>query len=242
VLQETGFPKVAEHYKKKNSAQERKSEVSRELISDIVSKYLGITGDNLHITVDRVEKACTTLALQEVSPVLILELGKHYKEQSFSIPQLATPDKIHDNENSPWKITRGSILSQVSADTRFLVTRQILGITGVSRLFPALKIDFDLGQFVNYLNLTTPLTELAIIPHLKIVADGINDFITVIASITGNKNNSESYPIYLSLIEISGFSTRCLGSNWPDSKPICQDLIEYLEKMMKQRLFKYSFI
>lgn len=241
ILEETGYPEVAEEYRHHHSALGIQVSADYEIISELVARHLGLNGNRLADVADRVIDAAEKLDIETASPLLFIELAKWFKEQEalrqeidlLHLPEMAAP--------SPWQLVRHDIMAVLPENAVKMVEDKILNFAGVSQLFPALKIDFRLTRLVKCLNLELPLTEMAVIPHFHEVADAINAIYAAVMRLhcrLGDKQ--QELPVYLTVSDMSRFVCKQLLSKWPEAEPGCREMIVYLEEMLDFQLFKIT--
>ncbi len=241
VLEETGYPEVAEEYRRHNSTVGVMVSAEYDLIGELISRHLGLSGNRLTDVADQVLEAAEKLEIEEASPALFVELAKMFKErltveEEVGIIQLPTMGK-----HSPWQLGKNDIYTALTPPTLKLADEKIINFSGVSQLFPALKIDFKITRFIKLLNLESPLTEMAVIPFFHTVAAAINDIYAAVLSLHCRLGEKQAeLPVYLNVNDMSRFACKNLFSSWPDAEAGCREMIAYLEEMLDFQLFKVS--
>lgn len=244
ILEETGFPDVAENFKLENPSAEIEIAPDRKILSDLFKRHLGISGNKLNDIVAKVIESSLALDIEKATPVFFVELAKVYKRKLFSTDEIKPVAIKRSAHNDTWQVTREYILAKVSQETKELVNRKILHTSGVSRLFPAVKVDFRITKLIEHLNLTKPLTELSVIQRFHIPAAGINDIVLTAEKLHSvlptppALNYKNRLPVYFSIPDISVFANECLGSSWPEAKQDCEEMLSFLRGMLKCELFK----
>jgi hypothetical protein len=242
ILEEIGYPEVAEEYRRNNSSIGIKINPEYSLIADLISRHLGLHGNNLADVASHVVDSAERLNIAEASPALFVELGKLYKDQLMSdagaelikLPELKKP--------ATWQLSRSDIAERLSVSTIELIENKVIDFAGVSQLFPALKLDFRISRLVRLLELESPLTEMAMVLNFHPVAAALNDIITIVDDMRNEKGvASEPMPVYLNINDMSCFACMNLCSSWPAAEPQCRDMISYLKEMINTELFKISF-
>ncbi len=243
ILEETGYPAAAEEYRRHNSSIGVKVNPEYSLISDLIARHLGLSGQNLAEVSSLVVDAAEMLNLAEASPTLFVELAKFYKDRLMSDDNVDLV-KLPEAAANPWQLSREQIIEHLPEATQKYIDEKILDISGISQLFPALKLDFRITRLIKYLGLESPLTEMAVISHFHDIADAMNNIITTTEQMRKEKNiavETEILPVYLNVGDMSRFACRNLFSVWPDAEPQCREMISYLQEMLCTRLFKVSF-
>ena len=135
-------------------------------------------------------------------------------------------------------------LLNLEPETLSMIDSGILQVSGVSPLYPAVKIDFCITKFASQLNLDSPLTEMAIIPHFFGLAHQINLVIAAVDYLFNEITSGteverhELLPIYINVRDMSTFATEWMISIWPDAHQCCADMLYYLERDLERGVFK----
>ena len=238
VLREVGLKEVADHYVTVQHAGLKTIPISMDKISDTVSRYLGLEGQELYTTSQKVQKACTLLGLKEIFPSLILEFAKHYHHENFnaatkhiSLPSSTAADGI-------WALGSEEVLSTVSEETSKMIKAGIIGTSGVSKLFPSIRIDISFANFATFLDLKPPITELAIIPFFDKLATAVDDIVDSTENIyfASCKSEVEELPVYLKVTDAVLFSTEWLGGEWPDASHCLREIVFFFIEMLSRQV------
>ena len=238
-MEETGYPGVAEAYRRRNSSNQLMLSAVTPLVSELISRHLGLDGVQLSGLSAKVLDALKSLNISQASPALMVELAKYYREQLFSGTELvpATFPEVEVREARP--VEKQGIMQQLPDGARELVERGILSFSGLSRIFPALKLDFRITLFVKYLQLASPLTEMSVNAHFHELADAANAVYSAVVSMRKHSRNQD-FPVYLLVPDMSMFARRDLLSSWPEAGNSCRDMLGYLEDMLDFPIFKVS--
>jgi hypothetical protein len=244
ILEETGFPQVAENFKLENSSSEIEIAPDKKILSELIKRHLGLSGNKLNDIVDKVIENSLKMDIDKASPLFFVELAKVFRKKLFSLDEIKPAIVKSSTHLDAWQVTRDYILARVDNETKELVNNKILHTSGVSKLFPAIKVDFRITKFIEQQNLTKPLTELSVIQRFHIPAAGINDIVST-AEKLHFKNSALAFndtanrlPVYFSIPDISVFARECLDSSWPEAKEDCEEMLRFLRGMLKCELFK----
>lgn len=229
ILQETGYPEVAEKFKFENVISELEIMPDSSLLSELISRHIGLTGNKLDNVVSQIQSATEKLGIESASPFLFVELARLYSKKALPSIQKAQP--VH---HSP-PPAKEKITSALKTETLSLISDGILSFSGSSRLFPSIKIHFSIVKFAKHLRLETPVTELSVIPSFHIIAEGMND---ILKSLEKQKDEKTPVPVYLFVPDMSSFAVEYLCSEWPASRRDCREMLSYLEEMLEFPLFK----
>lgn len=239
VLQETGYPEVAEKFMGENALSELELTVNNKNISDLLSAHLGLNGSALEILSAELLQVFSKLGIHSAAPALFLEMARHYRKASFSIPEKITLPKISSNKKSPLLISRDDIRLLLSDTAADFLDKGILSFNGVSRLFPSLKIDLKMQLLMRGADLTPPVTELSVLPLLSKLAEAANEIMKRVSEEYKKlSRDNKDLPFYLFVDDMSLFAKDWLSYDWPDGKAACMEMIEYFEQMLDSKLFK----
>lgn len=244
ILEETGYPEVAENFKLQNDIEDEIVKVSRDIVVDVVKNNLGLTGVALEDVAKETKIALDKIGAVDVSPMLILELAKFYKNKSYAVEEMHRISVSGSVEGDTWRVPVSEIISNLATDTRLFLEKGVVQVVGVSPLYPAIKIDIKITKFATLLGLEFPLTEMAIIPHFFSLAHHINVIIetvdTLFSEITRGTEAelSTPLPIYLNVRDMSQFAEKWMYSVWPDAHQCCEDMLYYLERDLVRGVFK----
>ncbi len=240
ILQEAGLGAVATHYQLQPSNQEKHLSFKPSAISEIAARYLHLEGEKLEFVVRKVSDAGRKLFLEESSPTLILELAKHYmNDKTFPLANSSSlPKELH---SCPWLISREDMINKVSPKTAELIAAEVIGISGISRLFPSLRIEIKFADFTKLLGFTPPVSELVFISSLTTLAEGIDD----LAESAGKRGlelpeKLSHLPVYLKFTDAPEFTEIWLGGNWNDNRSCFEELVAELKTHLTHKVFSYS--
>ena len=230
ILQETGYPDVAEKFKLENAVSELEIKPDHYLLSELIGRHIGLTGKKLEDVVSQLQAATEKLGIETATPFLFIELARLYSKKS-----LAPLEKIHPVSTSPALPAKGKITSGLSVKTQSMIDAGILSFSCTSRLFPSIKLHFSIVKFAKHLRLEGPLTELSVIPFFNVISEGMND---ILKSLEKQKAEKTPVPVCLFVPDMSSFAVEYLCSEWPASRRDCREMLSYLEEMLEFPLFK----
>ena len=226
ILENAGYPNVAENFRRKNKISVENIILSQEAIKKLFKAQLGVKDVDVAHLSEKVLNACDTLSLSDASPSLILELGRHYKNIDISVPKFKNLN-FQDISSTPWILPTAQIILLLSSDTKKLVDSSILDIAGVSRLFPSLKINLKLEALAKKYGLEPVITELILFPYFETIINGINEIITRVNrhfELNKEHRTGSKLPVYLRFLDIYGFSKKYLGAKMPGGEKFCGEI------------------
>lgn len=235
VLREIGMNDVADHYGTTQHTGLKTIALSKEKISDTVQRYLGLEGSELATTSEKVLKACSTLGLKEVLPSLILELAKHYHHKDFEEAAKLIAMPVSSSADEIWCLMAEQIIATLSEDTTEMIDAGILSVSGISRLFPSIRIDVNFAEFAAAFALNPPVTELAMLPYLDKLALALDEIVSSTESLYYDALSLEkntALPVYMKFTDTVLFATEWLGGEWPESARCLEDIIGLLVEML----------
>ncbi len=238
ILENTGYPDAAESFRLRNEGAENEIESKPETVSTVIRKHLGLSGKKLEDLTGRVLQAAESLGIKSAVPNFFLELARHYREHKMPVSGLvAPPPESRRNNKTPWLVSPDAIKEGLSENTSKMLDSGIIGISGVSRLFPAIKITLRLVKLVDMLDLNPPVTEMSVLPGFVPAADTVNEVIMAVKRLAGSKHGNK-LPLYLQVADAAEFAERWLEIPWPKAEPCCRELLDYLSRMLDQNVFK----
>ena len=238
ILHEAGLGTVATHYQLDLANKENDISFAPSNIKDIVDRYLHIESPELEYIVDKVVKAGKKLLLKDASPTLILELAKHYLHSNI-IKDASFLKK--EAELCPWLISKEDILSETSGKTAVLINSEIIELSGISRLFPSIRIKIRFANFADFLGFTPPVPELVLFSSLHDLASSIDNLIDTTEKIASRiSQEKENLPVYLMFSDAPEFTEHWLGGNWNDNKHCFEDLVAELKGQLTNQVFTYT--
>ena len=233
ILREVGLNDVAEHYGTTQHAGLKTVVLSRDRISDTVKRFLGLEGAELFTTADKVFNACTALGLNEAFPSLILELAKYYHHEDFEKAAGLVTMPVADAAGDIWSLSAEQIISTLSEEATDMINSGILALSGISRLFPSIRIDVNFANFADYFALTPPVTELAMIPYLDKLGTALDEIVNSAENLYKDSvDENASLPVYMKFTDAMLFATDWLGGEWPESARCLEDIIALLVEML----------
>lgn len=233
VLHEIGLLAVAEHYSNIETKSLKTIPVSLDRISAVISRFLGMEGQELAKTAGKVLKACNTLGLKEAFPSLILELSKHYHHEHFSAVTSHISIGCGKLAEGVWAVSAADILKRLPEESAKMVADKICSFSGISKLFPSIRIDINLANFAGNLAVDPPITELVMMPFFEELANGINQIIIEAEKLYRKEcGENDKLPLYLKFTDAMLFATEWLGGEWPETAQCLGEIVTNLTDLM----------
>jgi hypothetical protein len=227
ILEDTGFPSVAENFQKNNKISNEVVKVCLNTIKTLFRSRFGLKEKDVLIVSEKVLTACEILKIKETQPQLLIELGRYYKNKEIKTPEIKT--FIYKNKSvSPWILTNENIESLLSPETSYFIENKLINLSGISGLFPSLKIDILLEKLAEMYQLEPIITELLLFPCYRQPADAVNEIIKSVTKELKLKEiipQNKDLPVYLRFPDIYRFSKKYLGASYPESEKFCWDTV-----------------
>ncbi len=163
ALEESGYPHVAADFKR-SAVTTAVSDVpvNEKTVLAAISPSLSLPDEKLRIIAEKVVQALLGIGFETCSPRLMVELARHYRDRETSMPVLRLAPVPLKPGDDVMLLKPSDFHTLASVNLKDLIGGQILRIHGVSRLFAALKIDISLLRFADVMNLSQPVSELAL--------------------------------------------------------------------------------
>ncbi|MFA6104832.1 MAG: hypothetical protein WCV67_20560 [Victivallaceae bacterium] len=241
ILEDSGFPEAAESYRRGNPCTEITLNAETATVAGLVNRHLGLKGRSLDALVAKVVQAAGKLDINAASPALYIELAKHFKSEFMPADSLPQIMRSKSQNASPWVVSIKELTDKMSASSRSLIRDKIISLSGVSRLFPAVKVIFKISGLVEMHHLESPLTEMAMVSHFDSIAQALNESISATQSIFRAKGEllpEKGLPVILTVPDMSAFAQNNLEASWPQASADCREMLSYLERMVNTPVFK----
>lgn len=179
ALEDSGYPHVAADFRRSApSHQAAAIPVERTAIRHVLETNLGVSEERLERIADQVEQSLAAIGFETVSAKLILELGREFRD-TLHADQPVPPIRV---ETHPLKAGDESMLLKPrdfhdmgSVNLRDLLSGGSLRVFGVSRLFPAIRIEISFPAFADAMDLSAPVSELALQSSWSRLIAGIDE-------------------------------------------------------------------
>ena len=165
ALEDSGYPHVASDFKR-NAVTSALSDipVNEKTVLATIAPTLSLPDEKLEIVAAKVMQALLGIGFETCSPRLMVELARHYRDRDqSSTPVLRLPSQPLKPGDDVMLLKPSDFHALASVNLKDLLTGGSLRIHGVSRLFAALKIDISLIRFADAMELSKPVSELALL-------------------------------------------------------------------------------
>jgi hypothetical protein len=241
ILEDTGFPEAANVYRRGNSCSQVTFNSEQATVSKLISKHLGANSDNLDFLTSKVLDATKKLNIKTAPPTLFVELAKYYETEELPSDGLKPIALQKWEQASPWLVDMENIYENLKPSTKNLVDARVIRLSGISRLFPSIKLFFMINEFVHYHDLEAPLTEMILIPYLYSAGQALEDCIQNSLQLFDKDVQENRPPVFLTIPDMSGFAVEMLQASWPEAESDCRDMLTPLCQSLSTPLFKLKF-
>jgi len=164
ALEDSGYPHVAADFKRSPaSVLVSDLPVNAKAIRSALEANLSLPEERLMQIVEKVENSLQAIGFENCSQRLILELGRQFRDKAQSAaPHIHVETHAVKAGGDMMLLEQKDFHELGSVNLKDLFAGGCLRIHGVSRLFPALRIDVSLSGFANAMELSKPVSELAL--------------------------------------------------------------------------------
>ena len=224
MLEQAGHKEVSVKFRLLGKTGDEEKLFSREAISKFLKTNLNFNDGEALAASKKVLRACGSLGIKNPPSGLILEFAKYYKTTT-SETQKITPIGRTGIQLSILILQRKEILPLLSDKTNELIDYGIIDISGVSTLFPSIKIDIKFEALAKFCGLDGLLTEMAFFPCFDIAAAAINEIIPIVKNkLITHKEIRQEIPVFLRFSDMYPFCEKFFGVEFPEGEGFCKEL------------------
>lgn len=221
ILEDSGFAAAARMFRSQKISSGEFGRLSADGVEQYLLEKLQLPQEKSRKLADSVISAMRAIGINRCSPRLILELARHFREQtavSFSPPRV--PQQFIQT-NQP-AITESSVFKIHRSDA----------------VFASVRAEIDLTALFQNCNLTPPLTEFSLTPRLLSVTEKIDSEYTRLLE----EKKDTDYPLLLTLQNFSEFCFKWLcfenGMDSVKQEKRTRAFTAYLRSLMQTKPFK----
>ena len=211
LLENAGFPEVAAAYRRTGVEQTVRISAAPEPLKRLFTAHLGCSPERAARIADTVAEKLAKLEISEATPHLLLEFARHY-ERDLAEQDLLTVAPV-PGRTPKVTLTRDEIYALLPDAPRQLADAGVLRINGITTLFPSVRFFFFMQNFAKFHGLSSPVTELALIPRLYTAGNALEEARTAILAAL---EIADPLPCCLALPDVFDFLESWAGSA-PDS-------------------------
>lgn len=234
ILEASGYPETAQHHKRHNACVEISSANDPAIVEKLLQRHLALYGHALADITGKVVDAAARLGITLASPTLYVELGRYFQTANL-VPEETSPLKIpRHNRKAPWLVELDALSNTLSKQTSELVEKNIIGINGISSLFPSLRLELRFLKLAAHLQFEPVITEMMLLPYFKELADGLNDCARHSFELAGDN----TMPVFLNIPDMSLFAVKYLDAEWPEARKDCREMLSHLIRHLDFNVFR----
>ncbi len=201
ALEDSGYPHVAADYKRSTSTGAVADvPVNEKTVHAALEPVLSLSGEKLEQIVGKVVQALLGIGFEACSPRLMVELARHYRDSdSESTPVLSLCPHPLKPGDDVMLLRPSDFHTLASVNLKDLLTGESLRVHGVSRLFAALKVDVSLTRFADAMELSKPVSELALQSTWGRLVQGVDEICEKAERFCRQENDPPALPLPLCL-------------------------------------------
>jgi hypothetical protein len=236
ILEEAGFPTVAEKFKSSTKLDNKSSwvKVSNDVLTNIFENHLACTPKQISSIVAKVQDAIAKLNISSADPHLFLELGRFYQAS------LATPSVVPSMEIEQPEIafSKEDLERFLSPECQALIRANVIQLSSVTNLYPCVRFFFSMMNFAKYYSLNSVITELELYPLLFSVGNALAE---ARKTISQHLAINKEVPSQLHICDLYEFIHVYIGVKEEEPLTLANELANALSAELGESLYKYSF-
>jgi len=225
ILDVAGYPQAAAHFL---GSAGRRDDTPSASPKEVIAKYLMLEGAELDSLSIKVESALRILSVKDAPFTLVIELARLYRPAA-TVEAASIPLRRMDGSAGPWSVRREDILVKAGQESMDMVAKGVIGLSGVSRLFPSLKFELNLIPLARSCGTTAPATELVLYPGLVLAARAIDEISGIAGSLySAGEKSGAVLPAYVKIPDQDAFAVEFLQLGRAESAKVLQGMAAFL--------------
>ena len=237
ILRDTGFPEIAAIYLRNNACSKLTVDPEFNTVKKVLAKHFGNGAPALDLLCSKVVSAAEQLEISNASPGLYVELAKYYETEECSSEDIEPVQLDQWEEDKHWLVPAKKLKSELAISSSNLINAKVIRLSGISSMFPSIRIFFMINEFCHFHDLKGPLTEMVLIPYLFSAGKAIDNCITAAERLAAEAGQ-EKLPIFLTVPDMSSFAIQMLDASWPEVEKDCREMLVPLCNSLSRPLFK----
>ena len=237
ILKDTGFPEIAAIYLRNNACSQLTITPEFNTIKKVLQKHLGVNLNSIDELSGKVLSAAQHLNIENAAPELFVELAKHYETEDFASEDIEPVSLDAWEQDNRWLVKAKALEQELTISTRNLIDAKVIRLTGVSGMFPSIRIFFMINEFCRFHGLSGPLTEMVLMPYLFSAGKAIDNCIAT-SDCLAAEAGQEDLPIFITIPDMSSFAAQMLDASWPEVAKDCREMVTPLCNSLSRPLFK----
>ncbi len=243
ILEDAGFADVAESYRRTHKQRHITFSPERSYLLQLFTRHARLSGKILEEITDKVIDTSAKMNIETAAPGLFIELAKYYKSQ-LTDKKSPTLKKLILPTSSEY-LTRFNIeqlKEQLDPVSISYLDNDIIHLHKISSLFPAVRLTVYMKKIAENSALIPPITELVLLPNFSDIAKTINNIVDIAEKLFQNNEHSANrdLPLHISIPDMAEFAEYWLEATWPECRPCCRDMMNFLEDMLDRKPFKLT--
>ena len=237
ILKDTGFPEIAAIFMRNNACSQLTITPEFNTIKQLLQKHFGINLNSIDELTGKVVSAAQHLNIKNAAPELFIELAKHYEIEEFAGEDIEPVSLEAWEQDNRWLVSAKTLEQELAVSARVLIDAGVIRLTGVSGMFPSIRIFFMINEFCRFHDLIGPLTEMVLIPYLFLAGKAIDNCVSTTDRLAAEQGQKE-LPIFITVPDMSSFAAQMLDASWPEVEKDCREMISPLCNSLSRPLFK----
>jgi hypothetical protein len=237
ILKDTGFPEIAAIFMRCNSCSQLTVTPEFNIVKQLLQKHFGVNLSSIDELTGKVISAAQHLNIKSAVPELFIELAKHYEMEEFAGEDIEPVSLETWEQDNRWLVSAKNLEQELAVSTRGLIDAGVIRLTGVSGMFPSIRIFFMINEFCRFHGLTGPLTEMVLIPYLFAAGKAIDNCVATTDRLAAEQGQKD-LPIFITVPDMSSFAAQMLDASWPEVEKDCREMIYPLCNSLSRPLFK----
>ena len=237
ILKDTGFPEIAAIFMRNNACSQLTITPEFNTIKQLLQKHFGINLNSIDELTGKVVSAAQHLNIKNAAPELFIELAKHYEIEEFAGEDIEPVSLDAWEQDNRWLVSAKTLEQELAVSARVLIDAGVIRLTGVSGMFPSIRIFFMINEFCRFHGLIGPLTEMVLIPYLFLAGKAIDNCVATTDCLAAEQGQKE-LPIFITVPDMSSFAAQMLDASWPEVEKDCREMISPLCNSLSRPVFK----
>ena len=237
ILKDTGFPEIAAIFMRNNACSQLTITPEFNTIKQLLQKHFGINLNSIDELTGKVVSAAQHLNIKNAAPELFIELAKHYEIEEFAGEDIEPVSLEAWEQDNRWLVSAKTLEQELAVSARVLIDAGVIRLTGVSGMFPSIRIFFMINEFCRFHGLIGPLTEMVLIPYLFLAGKAIDNCVATTDCLAAEQGHKE-LPIFITVPDMSSFAAQMLDASWPEVEKDCREMISHLCNSISRPVFK----
>ncbi len=232
MLSDAGYPEVLQAWRGSGASIDVTVSNDAGVVRALIADHLNIDGPALERLTLRVGRALELLKIPAARPPLVMELARHYEQEAQ--PEIAAPQLLPVMDTP--LVSVAALYGGLAPEVRHLAETHVITINAISRIFPSLRLAVRLTALARWKNWQPPVTEMMVYSEFVRLGQALAQVRDAAEAAT--RELPERLPFYLSIPDLSHFTTGYLEAAWPEGRRPALELVQSIFDGMKESPFK----